>query len=57
MVARSTFIELIPWDLNSVFIGLEKEVWVSVKAMLINGKQWLDLVYIMINFLGDSMNV
>jgi hypothetical protein len=57
MVARSTFIELIPWDLNSVFVGLEKEVWVSIKAMLINGKQWLDLVYIMINFLGDSMNV
>jgi hypothetical protein len=57
MVARSTFIELIPWDLKSMFIGLEKGIWASVKAMLINGKQWLDLVYKMINFLGDSMTV
>jgi hypothetical protein len=45
MVVRSTFIELIIWDLNLMFTRLEKGVWVSVKAMFVNEKQWLHLVY------------
>jgi hypothetical protein len=36
---------------------LEKGVWVSVKAMFINRKELLDLVYRVINVLGDLVNV